>query len=339
MFNKPTLDVTSNYPQQFGRLVDIVEGPSRRNFIRNGDFMIVQRGTSFAGITTAVYTLDGWVNGAAGTSTVTQQAFTVGQTDVPNNPRFFMRVQRTVAAGSDNVVTEQRIEYPDLLAGKTVTVSFYAKVGSGTKALVFDLASSGVTSAVDTSDNAMSVTTSWQLVSATIAIPTMTAVTASAYLNLRIREAASFGTFTLDIAEVQFEEGSEATRFERLSYQDQTAWAQRFLPVFPVGGIAPAGKNIGLGQNQSTTTANVVIPFQVPTRVATTGITVSAASHFTCTTSGGGNTAATGATWSGSEINCGTINLTGMAGLVAGDATQCLLNNASGRLTFTGAEL
>lgn len=249
-FTKPTLASIANYPQQIGRLIDIVEGPLRRNFVRNGDFQIAQRGTSFAGITTAQYTLDGWqFGGSAGTNTITQQAFTVGQTTVPNNPRFHLRVDRTVAAGAANVVIQHPIEMPDRMAGKTVTVSFWAKCSSGTKALAVDLLSSGVTSSIDTTEQGFTLTTTWTLFSFQIAVPTMTAVTSSAYLALRILEVASLGTFTVDLAEVQLELGQEATYFERLELSEQVAWAARFFAKSFALATAPA-TNVGNGTGE-----------------------------------------------------------------------------------------
>lgn len=239
MFTKPT-SAGYDYPTQIGRLVDVVEGPARRNWVRNGDFMVAQRGTSFAGLTADQYTLDGWVAGAGGTNTITQQSFTVGQTDVPGNPINFLRVQRTVAAGAANNVCWHPIELLAHFSGKTVTVSFYAKVASATKALVFDLYSSGVTPAVDTADNSFTASTTWTLIKATISVPAMTAATSAAYLALRIREAASFGTFTFDIADVMVEFGSEATSFERLSMEQQVSWAQRFFSKSFAYGTAPA---------------------------------------------------------------------------------------------------
>lgn len=335
-FTKPTNGVTTNYPQQMGRLIDIVEGPALRNFIRNGDFMIAQRGVSFAGIVAEAYTLDGWRSGAAGTSTVTQEAFTVGQTDVPHNPVNFIRVVRSGAAGAANDVLSNRIEFPARLGGKTVTVSFYARVASGTKALVFDLASSGVTSAVDTGDNAFTATTTWTLFSAQITVPAMTAATAAAYLAFRIREAASFGTFTLDVADVQLEEGSEATRFERLNYGEQLRWAQRFLP-----GIASLGTNhpIGSGFNWSTTRSKIVVPFRAEARAAITGIAVSNAAHLSVLDAGASAVACSTVAFNRGGNTACELDTTVASGLVAGNGTNLFFNSASGTIVFTGAEL
>lgn len=248
-FTKPTNAVTTDYPQQIGRLIDLAEGPARRNYIRNGDFQIAQRGTSFAGITTAQYCLDGVYHPAAGTQTVSQQAFTVGQTDVPDNPVNFLRVVRSVATGAANVIAQFPIEFPARLSGKTVTLSFRAKVSSGTKALTADILSSGVTPSISEAAQSFNVSTSWALFSFTFTIDAMTAATSSAYLLPRIVESASLGTFTIDIAEVQLEEGSEATRFERLNYEDQLLWNQRFFCKSFQAATAPA-QNIGGGTGE-----------------------------------------------------------------------------------------
>lgn len=246
MFSKPTNGVTTDYPQQMGRLIDVVEGPAYRNFIRNGDFMIAQRGASIAGITAGgTYTLDGWLTGGGGTSTVTQQAHTIGQTDVPGNPQYFLQLARTVAAGADNDVLQQRIEAPERLSGRTVTVGFYARVTSGTKTLKFDLASSGVTPTIDTSDNDVALTTTWAYYKFTVSVPAMTASGASAYLAWRLIERTTYGTFTLQISDVQLEAGSEGTYFERLNVSQQIAWNQRYFCKSFAMATTPA-QNVGL---------------------------------------------------------------------------------------------
>ena len=249
MFQKPTNGVTTDWPQQIGRLIDLAEGPARRNFIRNGDFQIAQRGATFTGIATAQYCLDGAYHPAAGTQTVSQQAFTVGQTDVPDNPVNFLRVARTVAAGAANAIVQFPIEFPARLSGKTVTLSFRAKVSSGTKALTVDVLSSGVTPSISEASQGFTATTTWTLFSFQFAIDAMTAATSSAYLLPRIVESASLGTFTLDIADVQLEEGSEATRFERLNFEDQLLWNQRFFCKSFQVATAPA-QNVGGGTGE-----------------------------------------------------------------------------------------
>lgn len=336
-FTKPTNGVTTNYPQQIGRLIDLAEGPAFRNFIRNGDFQIAQRGTSFAGITTAQYCLDGVYHPAAGTQTVSQQAFTVGQTDVPGNPINFLRVQRTVAAGAANAIVQFPVEFPQRLSGKTVTFSFWAKVSSGTKALTLDWVFSGVTPGTYPSTlKSITVTTTWTLFSVTAAVESMTAATANAYIAPRIVESASLGTFTLDVADVQFELGSEATYFERLNYEQQLAWAHRFLPGFKSTGTS--AQLVGSGSASSTTAAIVNIPFPVRARAAITGLSVSAASHFTVN-DWVATTAANAVTLNiASDVSASVIF--GVAsGLTQYRPYTAYFNNASGSIVFTGAEL
>lgn len=251
----------------------------RKNFVRNGDFMIAQRGTSFAGITTSQYTLDGALTNGAGTNTVTQQAFTVGQTAVPGNPRNFLQHQRTVAAGVANELMGFPIEFPDFLAGLTITYSFWHKVASGTKALIADIVSNGVTNAVDTTDRAFTSTTSWQKFSTTELLPTMTAVTAGASLRPRISELTALGTFTLSIADVQVEIGSSASQFERLSYAEQALWNYRFYWDALSGDRATANLALGLANPISTTQTFGVIDLPVEMRAPPT-MTVSAVASF-----------------------------------------------------------
>ena len=72
---------------------------------------------------------DRWINEHAGsTKTVSRQTFTVGQTDVPGNPKFWSRtVVSSVAGASNFVVKSQKIESVATLSGQTVALSFWAK--------------------------------------------------------------------------------------------------------------------------------------------------------------------------------------------------------------------
>ena len=101
-----------------------------RNRIINGNFDIAQRGTSFAAIASAAYSLDRWAFGYAGAMvcTVTQS------TDVPNNTFQssykvdVTTVDSSIAAG-DYAFISQRIEGYNVrdLIGTTFTVSFWVK--------------------------------------------------------------------------------------------------------------------------------------------------------------------------------------------------------------------
>jgi hypothetical protein len=64
---------------------------ANRNKIINGNFDVWQRGTSFSALG---YGADRWRSYyTGGTTTVySQQSFTLGQTDVPDNPEFYARL-------------------------------------------------------------------------------------------------------------------------------------------------------------------------------------------------------------------------------------------------------
>ncbi len=70
-------------------------------------------------------------DGSIGTFAVTQNAFTIGQTDVPQEPRYNLRWNQT-AAGSTQTVKQVRYKLFGVrsFAGQTMQVTFYAKMGS-----------------------------------------------------------------------------------------------------------------------------------------------------------------------------------------------------------------
>ena len=83
----------------------------------NGNFDIWV-GTSF---TASGYTCDRWrldTFGGAGT-TLTRQAFTLGQTDVPDNPEYYLRAVTTTDSSADATILSQRIEDVRTFAGQT----------------------------------------------------------------------------------------------------------------------------------------------------------------------------------------------------------------------------
>ena len=122
--------------------VDAVIVPgSLRNKIINGQFDIWQRTTSFPAPIVPVlgfvgFAADRWQwqadtdGGVLNGSGMTQQTFPVGQTDVPNNPTFYMRWEMTGITGSGGAAASnivQRIESVSTLAGKTATLSFWMR--------------------------------------------------------------------------------------------------------------------------------------------------------------------------------------------------------------------
>lgn len=232
---------------------------SFRNKLINGGFDIWQRNSSQ---TAHGYGSDDrWANGHVGSAkTHSRQAFAVGQTDVPGNPRYYSRTVVTSVAGAGNYVIKfQKIEGASTLSGKTVTLSFYAKADAAKNIAVEfqqEFGTGGSPSAVVQGIGAQKValTTSWQRYTVTVAIPSTSGKTlgtngddslgvffwfdAGSNFNAR---TASLGqqSGTFDIANVQVEEGSVATPFEQRPLGLELQLCRRYYQLHP--GLLAAG--------------------------------------------------------------------------------------------------
>lgn len=208
-----------------------------KNKLINGNFDIWQRGTSF---TTAGYSADRWLTSADTNSgwTVSRQAFTVGQTEVPGEPTYFMRF--AISAGNlAGPVFQQRIEDVRTFAGKTVTASFYTKVSSGSTftpsyfRMTQNFGSGGsADSFVIPNETITAITGSWAKYTYTFNVPSITGKTIGTgnYVTFMFRIPDSTTT-TVDLAQVQVEEGSVATGFEFRPIGVETALCQRYYQV------------------------------------------------------------------------------------------------------------
>ncbi len=135
------------------------------NKILNADFTVAQDGDSFTGITDDdTYTLDMWrteCNGA--TLSVSQNAFTPGQTDVPGEPAFYLRCEATVAGADWGI--KQAIESVRTLAGGNCAFAVYARANAAMNIelnLDQQFGTGGATNVVHTKTAAL--TTTWQQV-------------------------------------------------------------------------------------------------------------------------------------------------------------------------------
>jgi hypothetical protein len=157
------------------------------NPVINSAFQIAQRGTSFS-TASAAYTLDRWYALAASAGTVSRQV-TGDTTNLPNI-QYCARFQRTAGSTSttgfslsNSFETLNSIPY----AGKTVTLSFYARAGAnysptssafGSRVWTgtgTDQAIQGTyTGASFTINNTATLTTTWQRFSYSGALPAAT---------------------------------------------------------------------------------------------------------------------------------------------------------------------
>ena len=213
---------------------DTAARAGRKNLIINGGFDVWQRGTSFT--TSAEYTADRWqLQLSGGTSTVTQQTFTVGQTEVPDNPTYYLKMNTTT--GDNNCGMFHRVEDVRNGAGQNVTISFWAK-GTNPAGGTFDLMSSqrfgaGGSSHVEIT-TPLTVTSSWAKYTHTFSLASISGKTmgTGSSLVLIIRQSAgdtSTTAWNLNIANVQLELGSVATDFEHRSYGEELALCQRYF--------------------------------------------------------------------------------------------------------------
>jgi len=222
-----------------------------KNVIINGDFDIWQRGTTQ---TSSGYgSEDRWYNGNVGSTKVhSRQEFTVGQTDVPNNPQYYSRTVVASVAGAGNyAIKYQNIENVSTFAGETVTVSFWAKADAN-KNIVSSFyqyfGSGGSAASAAITPTTHSLTTSWQKFTVTAAIPSISGKTVGvnnflqpvfwleAGSNLDA-DTNSLGqqSGTFDIAQVQLEKGSTATDFEHRSVGEELALCQRYYQHLVLG--------------------------------------------------------------------------------------------------------
>ena len=293
---------------------------SPKNRIINGDFRVWQRNTSFTD-PDGVYTADMWKAdmdiGGTGAGTLSRQAFTVGQTDVPGEPEYHLRYDLTTALSSNGPILIQPIEDVRTFAGSTVTVSLYAKVASGTKNITARLTQNfgaGGSSAVAMTDLTAPITTSWQRLSAKVAISSITGKTLGTdhYLEFSLRDDSVGDTYTLDVADVQVELGEHATAFERVPMQELMSSCQRYYHRVPASSLAVVG-------TYNTTEANFMGFFPTTMR----GVPTPTLIDTTPTVDIGGTTVGSSSTITESTItdaNGWRVRVDGFTGLTAGQA-------------------
>ena len=250
---------------------------SNRNLIINGAMQVAQRGTSVTGATSTGYsTVDRWWhNASGGVMDMSQQSLTVGQTDLPSQFTKFFRFAST--QGDNNQGFAQKIENVELLSGKTVTVSFYAKgtnPGAGYIALAYlQNFGSGGSANVEAEPENFILTSSWQRFEITFAFPSVSGKTIGSGSSswVYFRQAASNSTttaWTLDITGVQLEVGDTATPFEHRSYGDELARCQRYFidpaSATSLGTSAATFSSLNTGATVDSTASVYLLPVVLP---------------------------------------------------------------------------
>lgn len=257
-----------------------------KNYIINGNFDIWQYGVSQT--TNGYGSDDRWINHNIGsTKTHSQIACTDTERVLFNASKFSRTVVSSVVGAGNYVVKRTAIEDVTKLAGKTVTLSFWARADSNKNIwLEFkqNFGTGGSPSAQVTGiyGQAIALTSTWQKKTITLTLPSIVGKTlgtdgvhtsstevqfwfdVGSVNTVRIPTGIQqSGTF--DIAQVQLEEGSVATPFEQRPYGLELSLCQRYYEVgvynFTAYGLA--GNGIG-----------AIEPFCVNKRVQPTMVVV-----------------------------------------------------------------
>ena len=233
-------------------------------------------------------------------------------------PTYFLRHVVTSSAGASNYgLVRNKIESVRTLAGKTATLSFWAKADS-TKNIAIELQQSfGTGGSPSTAEgeigvNKLQLTSSWAKFTFTVNIPSISGKTlgsdnndwigiyfwfdAGSNFNSRTNSLGQqSGTF--DIAQIQLEEGSIATPFEIRPLGTELSLCQRYyheslnmltlLRTTTSGNFGGAYLDVRFGTKMRTTPA---LSFFTNTAKTTSGILANGTTTSTAYLVGNGST-------------------------------------------------
>jgi hypothetical protein len=224
----------------------------RRNVLINGGFDIWQRGTTNQGPNIGGYVADrfrcDWNGNAA--VTISRQDFAPGQTEVTGEPAYFLRWQQTSAGvGATEHKISQSVESVRTLAGRTATVTFWARSDAtrSLKVTIGQYFGNGGSEAVVKVVDVFPLSTAWGKYSATFQVPSIAGKMLGANDYLRLAFDLPLNVLqTVDLTQVQLEEGPVSTPFEyRLSGEELTLCQRYFEKSF--ANRLPIRANNGTG--------------------------------------------------------------------------------------------
>jgi hypothetical protein len=262
-----------------------------KNKFLNGDFNINQR--AFTSTTTDnIYMFDRWKNRSIdGTSTWSAQTFTPGAAPVSGYEatNYLQVITTGQTLSTARTVLRQHIEDVRVLAGQTVTVSFWAKAATGTPSVAFAFVQSPNGSADATSVfGKVAITTSWARYSLTASVASLSGITigsnSSSYLDLYFSAGTSHSTSssslgiqsnTFSVWGMQVEAGSNVTAFQTATGNPQAELAacQRYYWRSAGGSTYTVS---GFGFCNSSTTAYIGVNLPVAMRTAPASVDFSA---------------------------------------------------------------
>jgi hypothetical protein len=327
-------------------------GQAGKNKIINGNFAINQRAFSST-TSSATFTFDRYkTEFSGGTVTYSAQTFTPGAAPVAGyESTKFLQVVTSGQSGANFALIDQKIEDVRTFAGQTVTISFWAKVASGTGkvgvAFEQNFGSGGSGTVVLAAGDLTAITTSWARYTVTAAISSVSGKTIGASSFLRLCLFTSAGTAvssyssigvvnqTIGFWGVQVEYGSKATPFQTASgsIAGELALAQRYY--YRQGGAA-VYQEFGFGSSGgSTTGANVQVQFPVTMRTNPSAIDFSTLAL----TDYNGNNAITTAVFGTNSPNMAAVTVGGTSGLTTYRPYALRANNSTSAYIGFTAEL
>jgi len=262
-----------------------------RNKIINGGFDIWQRGGT-GGYTPTSGLIEGadrwyqWWNSATGTRNISRSLFPLGQTAVPDNPKYHLTINTSVL-GTGQTVHDiwQKIENVNTFAGQTVTLSFWWKSTNATiQSTPFVSQNFGTggspSGTVDLFVQTQSLVSAnvWTKYSASFVVPSIsgkTLGTSNDNLMLGLRFGIGVAC-TIDVANVQLEANYSPTPFEQRPIGVELALCQRYCFNF---GVA-SGKMGMPALFRSSTTADALIIFPVEMRSAPSAPAATSGNNF-----------------------------------------------------------
>jgi hypothetical protein len=331
-----------------------------QNAIINGAFEINQRNFSSATATTT-FGFDRWQLLTSGGATYSSQPFTAGiASTLGYEAANHARIVTTGQSGSNvSAILLQRIEDVRTFADEEVTVSFWAKAGSGTPNISVELGqnfgtggspSTAVTGIVKKIN--LDASTSWKRYSATLTLPSIAGKTIGTNpntSNIPVAFWVSAGTDndsrtdslgiqsnTFDIWGVQLEAGTVANDFRRNanSLAGELAACQRYFyrPALRAAGTSYFTTGISV----TTSLCYFGVQFPVPMRVIPTSLDFSGPVITSALVAFSGGTF--GGLGAGSTELYGTVVYTHTSGALTNDRIYLVGVSANGFLGF-GAEL
>jgi len=285
----------------------------RKNLLYNGQMQVVQRGTSFTGVTTSQYTLDRWQWASSNAETVTIEQASDHPSGVGQSLKFTVTTADASPAGY--TVFDQKLEGADVqhlrygsANAKSVTVSFWVKA-SVTGDYSVNLYTITATAQIIGSVISVNSANTWEYKTVTFVGDTATVIpnVVSEGLRLTIGLAAnatynatdntSWGAYsdgkflygqtanlvgttsaTFQITDVQMEVGSVATEFENRSYGEELALCQRYY--HRITNASALYARISAGKVFSASLGTFTYYFPVPMRASATLETTGTASDY-----------------------------------------------------------